>query len=64
MQVAGNVVTFNFAETLNRPYIPDGMDVIQYTIVGNGSATMTFFYEQIQLKKVFYSEARNSKKLL
>jgi hypothetical protein len=64
MQVANNIVSFNFEDSIGRPYIPDGMDVINYTIYPHSTISATFFYEQISLKKVFYEEARNSKKLL
>lgn len=64
MQVANNIVSFNIEDSIGRPYIPDGMDVINYTIFPHATITATFFYEQISLKKVFYEEARKSKKLL
>jgi hypothetical protein len=51
-------------KSLNRPFIPDGMDVINYTVLKGNTVTMAFFYEQISLKKVFYEEARKSKNLL
>jgi hypothetical protein len=64
MQVANNIVFFDMHESLNRPFIPDGMDVIKYTVLAGMTVTMAFFYKQVSLKKVFYQEARNSKKLL
>lgn len=64
LQVANNIVAFNMSKSLNRPYIPDGMDVINYTVLAGNTVTMAFFYEQISLKKVFYEEARKSKNLL
>ena len=64
LQVANNIVAFNMNASLNRPFIPDGMDVINYTVLKGNTVTMAFFYEQISLKKVFYEEARKSKNLL
>jgi hypothetical protein len=64
MQVANNIVFFDMHEALNRPFIPDGMDVIKYTVLAGMTVTMAFFYKQVSLKKVFYQEARDSKKLL
>ncbi len=64
MQVANDIVFFDVMQNLNRPFIPDGMDVIKYTVLAGMSVTMAFFYKQVSLKKVFYEEARNSKKLL
>jgi hypothetical protein len=64
MQVFNNVIAFDLHESLNRPFIPDGMDVINYTIFAGVKATLVFFYEQIHIKDVYYHEARNSKTLL
>ena len=64
MQAQGNIIAFNFQDSIGRPYFPDGMDVMNYTVYANTNVTMCFFYEQISLKKVFYKEARDSKRLL
>lgn len=64
LQVASDIVYFDLSKSLNRPFIPDGMDVIGYTVQPAVSVTMCFYYKQISLKKVFFNEARNSKKLL
>lgn len=64
MQVANDIVVFDIMKNLNRPYIPDGMDVVNYTVLAGNTVTMAFFYKQVSLKKVFYKEARDSKKLL
>ncbi len=64
MQTFNNVIAFDLHESLNRPFIPDGMDVVNYTIFAGMTVTMAFFYEQVQIKGVFYEEARESKRLL
>ena len=64
MQVFNNSIAFDLHESLNRPFIPDGMDVINYTIYAGVKATLVFFYEQIHIKDVYYDEARKSKVLL
>jgi hypothetical protein len=64
MQVASDIVTFSFLDTINRPYIPDGMDVIKYKVLAGMSVTMCFFYEQVNLKKIFYKQAKLDKGLL
>jgi hypothetical protein len=64
MQVFNNSIAFDLHESLNRPFIPDGMDVINYTIYAGIKATLVFFYEQIHIKDVYYDEARKSKLLL
>jgi hypothetical protein len=61
MQVAADIVFFDIMQMLNRPFIPDGMDTIEYTILPNMSVVMAFFFEQKSLKKAFYKVARDSK---
>ena len=58
MQVQGDVTFFDISQKLNRPYIPDGMDTIQYTVLPNMSVIMAFFYYQKSIKKAFFEEAR------
>ena len=64
MQFANDIIFFDIMQNLNRPFIPDGMDVIGYKVLPFMTVTMAFFYKQVSLKKVFYEEARKSKKLL
>lgn len=64
MQVQSDLVFFDFFDTINRPYIPDGMDIMKYKVLPNMTVTMAFFFDQISLKKVFRKEARNDKGLL
>jgi hypothetical protein len=64
MQVFGDIVNFDIMKTLNRAFIPDGMDIMKYKVLANHTVTMCFFYKQVSLKRVFYDEARKSKKLL
>ena len=61
MQVSSNVIFFDIMQILNRPFIPDGMDTVQYTILPNMSVVMAFFFEQKSLKKAFYKVARDYK---
>ena len=64
MQVFDYVVNYDLMGTLNRPFIPDGMDVINYKVLSGMTVTMCFYYKQVSLKKFFFEEARNSKKLM
>lgn len=64
MQVQNDIVFFDFFDTINRPYIPDGMDIMKYKVLPNMTVTMAFFFDQISLKKVFRKEARIDKGLL
>ncbi len=63
MQVAKDIVFFDLS-TLNRPFIPNGMDVIQYKVLAGNTVTFAFFYRQADIRKLFYDEAKKSKKLL
>jgi hypothetical protein len=63
-QFQPNVLFFDFQNTLNRPFIPDGMDVIQYKVLAGASVTFSFFYRQKSLKRFFFNEAKDNKKLL
>ena len=64
MQVQNDIIFFDFWETINRPYIPDGMDVMKYKVLPNMTVTMALYYDQISLKKVFRKESRNDKGVL
>jgi hypothetical protein len=64
MQVQNDMVVFDIMKNLNRPYIPDGMDVVSYKVLAGNTVTMSFWYKQVSLKKVFYKEARDSRPLL
>jgi len=64
MQFANDVVFFDMQEQINRPFIPNGMDVIKYTVLPEMTVNMAFFYKQADLKKVFYPEARESREIL
>jgi hypothetical protein len=59
MQVSSDIVFFDVMKMLNRPFIPDGMDTIEYTVLPNMSVVMAFFFEQKSLKKAFYKVARD-----
>lgn len=61
MQVQSSVVNFDIVGTLNRPFIPDGMDVVEYTVLAGNTVTLAFFYEQKSLKKLLYAQAAKSR---
>lgn len=64
MQFQNTVVNFDIIGTLNRPFIPDGMDVINYTVLAGNTVTLCFFFEQKQIKRFFFDEAKKNKNLL
>jgi hypothetical protein len=53
------IVYWDIYKTLGRLYCPDGMDIMQYTVLRGMSVVFGFYYKQIQLKKVLIPELRN-----
>jgi hypothetical protein len=64
MQTFENIVCFDIMKKLNRPFIPDGMDVIQYKVLAGATASFCFYYKQHSLKKFFFKEAKENKRLI
>lgn len=64
MQFQNQIIYFDIMKGLNRPFIPDGMDVVTYTILPGMIVTFGFYYKQVSLKKFFYEEARHPNSLL
>jgi hypothetical protein len=60
-QFQNNVIAFNFERELNRPYVPDGMDILRYTVLAGCTVVIAFYYEQKMLKKYFYKDLRDNK---
>lgn len=63
MQVAKDIVFFDL-QSLGRPFIPNGMDVLQYNVKAGSIVTFAFFYRQRDIRRLFFKEARNNKNLL
>jgi hypothetical protein len=63
-QFQNTTISFDIMGGLNRPFIPDGMDVARYKVLKDMSVTFGFYYKQVSLKKFFYKEAREHKGLL
>lgn len=63
-QNQNDMIYFDLQQTLNRPFIPDGMDTITYKVLPQMTVTFGFFYSQVSLKKFFYKSAHTSKGLL
>jgi hypothetical protein len=61
MQVNSDVIFFDISSTINRPFIPDGMDTIKYTILPNMSVVMGFYYEQVTQKDLYYAKSDTPK---
>ncbi len=60
-QFQNGIVLFDIIGQLNRAFIPDGMDVVQYKVLAGMSVTFCFYYKQKSLKKFFFKEARKKK---
>jgi len=55
-----DILYWDIQNTLGRMYIPDGMDILQYKVLSGMTVIFGFYYKQVQLKKVFWEEARNT----
>lgn len=65
MQVEGRHISFfEVFKHLQRPFIPDGMDVIGYKVLPGNTITMAFFCKQPLLKERLFKEAKHNSKLL
>jgi hypothetical protein len=63
LQVAKDIVFFDLQQ-LGRPFIPNGMDVLQYNVKAGSIITFAFFYRQRDIRRLFFKEARNNKQIL
>ncbi len=61
MQVDANIVQFDLECTLGRAYVPDGMDIMKYTVLAGNTVTFAFFYKQKQIKRMAFKETHNKK---
>lgn len=64
MQFQASTIDFDITNGLNRPFIPDGMDVIRYKVFAGNTVTMCFYYKSKKLKKILWKEARDKKTLM
>jgi hypothetical protein len=55
------IIYWDIMSTLGRAFIPDGMDVIEYTVLPQTKVIFGFYYKQVSLKKFFFKEARTKK---
>lgn len=58
-QQQNEILYWDIEKTLGRVFIPDGMDILKYKVLSGMTVIFGFYFRQIQLKKVFYPEARN-----
>jgi len=60
-QKQSNMVAFEIMRDLNRPFVVDGMDVLQYTVLANSKVVLNFYYKQIRLKELVFPEYKGYK---
>ena len=53
------IVYWDIQESLNRVFSPNGMDVIEYTVLAGTNVVFGFYYKQMTLNKVYIPELRN-----
>lgn len=63
-QQQNDVIQFDIMGQLNRAFIPDGMDIMQYRVLAGNTVTFCFYYKQKSLKKLLFKEARKVKMVL
>lgn len=53
------IVYWDILQSLNRVFSPNGMDVIEYTVLANTNVVFGFYFKQMMLNKVYIPELRN-----
>jgi hypothetical protein len=53
------ILYWDIQKQLGRVFCPDGMEVVEYTILPGYIVTFGFYYKQVSLKKFFWKELRN-----
>ena len=60
-QEQNDIVSFEIMKDLNRPFVVDGMDVLQYTVLANSKVVLNFYYKQVRLKELVFPEYKGYK---
>lgn len=55
-QNLSSVVDYDFVENLKCPFLMDGIDTIGLRLGADDTVTMTFYYEQIRLRDIVFSQ--------
>lgn len=58
-QTQDEIVYWDIQKTLNRVFSPNGMDVMQYTVLAGNTVVFGFYYKQLTLNKIYLPELRN-----
>ena len=53
------IIYWDIQKTLGRVFSPNGMDILEYTILAGTNVVFGFYYKQLTLNKVFLPELRN-----
>ncbi len=63
-KIRDSINFFEFHKKLNRPFIADGMDVIEYRVLAGMTVTLVFFCRQKLIKHLLYPEETAGNKIL
>jgi hypothetical protein len=58
-QTQKQIIYWDIQKTLGRVFSPNGMDVLEYTILAGTNVVFGFYFKQLTLNKVFLPELRN-----
>ena len=58
-QTQKQIIYWDIQKTLGRVFSPNGMDILEYTILAGTNVVFGFYYKQLTLNKVFLPELRN-----
>jgi hypothetical protein len=53
------IVYWDIQQSLNRVFSPNGMDVMEYTVLAGNYVVFGFYYKQLSLNKIVIPELRN-----
>lgn len=53
------IVYWDIQRTLGRVFSPNGMDVMEYTVLANTQVVFGFYYKQLSINKIIFPELQN-----
>jgi hypothetical protein len=59
MQNQKEIVYWDITQSINRLFCPNGMDIIEYTVLAGTNVVFGFYYKQLSLNKIVFPELRN-----
>jgi hypothetical protein len=58
-QTQNQIVYWDIEKSLDRIFSPNGMDVMEYTVLAGNFVVFGFYYKQLTLNKVYLPQLRN-----